>query len=129
METKLSIYTVIALILVTALGSGGVVWEWQRIHFDKLRTDLAVAEQTTKLREELDKIFVKVIETSRNFVPLDLCSGKNRNQGIQLQAQLKLYKDNFNTLESKLSALEHREARDINLDVIALCPPSGLSVK
>jgi hypothetical protein len=106
--------------------------EKQRLENVTLQVQLNSAVETTKLRGELNNLFLKIIELSNAFIPLDLCSNSNptiNNKANQLRGQLVIVKNDFKILEDKLSKIEHRQPREINLDFIRPCPPKLLKIE
>ena len=118
--------------LIGALFGSGAIWEYQKIEIENKKLELDKIEKTTNFRKELDALMEEILITTREFIPLNLCSSHSsraNNKAIELNAKLSLQKQNFDTLESKIAVLEEREPRDINLQFSAPCPPTGLSIK
>jgi hypothetical protein len=136
---------IVAFVLTLLLGSG-VIWQWQttkiaklksqleanKLELEKIGTELAVIKASSEIRKELDELMYKIIQTTQDAEALDLCNSasyENKLKAQRLNARNKLYKENFQNLESQLANIEKREIRNINLKMSPPCPPTNVSVQ
>ena len=121
----LNVNQIIPFVIGALLGSGAI-WEYQKIGIEKQQLEISSAETTTQLRKELDALLQSILNINNEFIPLDLCKKKyndSYNKAHELRTKLILYKQNFDALEYKLSLLEGREPRKIDLEFSPPCPP------
>ena len=128
---------VIAFLIGTAVGPGAF-WQWQPHVLDKV-------VKTTELRKQENDLYSKIIEISeeygKNMDRHEMYAAKARktnseinadrgvtNKMLRLKPQLDLLKDNFTALEAKLSPIEGRPPRRINLEFIPPPRPDQLTV-
>lgn len=109
---------VIAFLIGTVVGPGAF-WQWQPHVLDKV-------VKTTELRKQENDLYSKIIEISEEYGKYDrMLTGsgtsedtETTNKMYRLRAQLDLLKDDFTALEAKLSPIEGRPPRGINLEFV-----------
>jgi uncharacterized protein HemX len=136
-SSKNTILTVVGLLLVTALGSGGVVWQWQQHKLDTVM-------KATDLWKQENDLYSKMIDVSdeyaKNMHRHDMNATKagmtyselsadtdSVNKMVYLKNQLDLMRDTFTALETKLSQIEGRAPRRITLEFIPPHHPDHLT--
>jgi hypothetical protein len=84
-QSPVSAWTIIAFLMGTLFGSGGV-WEYQRIKLDSQKLEIERAVQTTDLREKENEELAKIVELSNEYV--SVASQYEKAPNAELRSQL-----------------------------------------
>lgn len=122
-QSLVSAWTIVAFLIGTLFGSGGV-WEWKKIEIERV-------VRTTDLREKENDQFAKILDLTNEYINATDQHSKApnpqlNNKILQMKSHLEVMKDNFRTLENKLAQLEGREPRNIQIDFIPPAAPTLL---
>jgi hypothetical protein len=126
---------VVWFLLGTLFGSGAI-WQWEQAKLATEKESLDSATTTTDLRIKENALYDQIVVLTGEYLknkqqdetPGRLPDQHVHNEMIEQDIKLRMLKDDFNSLETKLAAIENRPARNIPLDFE---PPGAatLSVK
>ena len=130
----LGLWTIISFLLVTLLGSAGLIWQWLHARVEAQKEQLDRVTTITELRQKEIEQYEKIIDLTNDYVIARDQYSENpsaselHNKLLQLQSRLDVMKDAFIRLEDDLAHLEGRQPRKINLNFIPPNPPAGLTL-
>jgi ligand-binding sensor domain-containing protein len=95
------------------VGTGGL-WEWKKIELESQNQEIERAVKTTDLREKENDQYAKILDLTNEYINAvndysKVPTPQLHNKIAQLKSQLDVIKDNFTTLENKLT----RSSKDV----------------